>query len=89
MNADFAQGLVGGALAAFLVLAPIFARLFGATTRPAPDWLRPQADPELLAVAREILAEREANGDKAPSEEELVKTIAERVKGKEKTDEDF
>ncbi|MBR2004897.1 MAG: hypothetical protein IKK39_02100 [Thermoguttaceae bacterium] len=73
MNADFVQGLVGGALAGFLVLAPIFARLFGATTKPAPDWLRPQADPELLAVAREILAEREANGDKAPSENELVR----------------
>ena len=50
----------------------------------ALDWCRPQADPELLAVAHEILAEREANGDKAPSENELLETIAERVKGKEK-----
>ncbi|MBP3556576.1 MAG: hypothetical protein J6K20_02590 [Thermoguttaceae bacterium] len=84
MNADFLQGLVGGVLAGFLVLAPIFARLFGAITRPAPEWYRPQVAPELLAVAREILAEREANGDKEPSENELVETIAERVKGKEK-----
>ncbi len=84
MNADFVQGLVGGAFAGFLVLAPIVARLFGATTKPTSDWLRPQSDPELLAVAREILAEREANGDKAPSENELLETIAERVKGKEK-----
>ncbi|MBR4835106.1 MAG: hypothetical protein IKU86_12365 [Thermoguttaceae bacterium] len=82
MNADFLQGLVGGALAGFLVLAPIFVRLFGAITRPAPDWARPQADPELLAVAREIFAEREANGDKAPSENELVEMVADRVKGK-------
>lgn len=59
MNADFVQGLVGGVLAGFLVLAPIVARLFGATTKSAPDWLRPQADPELLTVAREILADRE------------------------------
>lgn len=70
-------------MAGFWVLAPIFARLFGATTRQAPDWLRPQADPELLAVAREILAEREANGGEPPSENELVETIAERVKGKQ------
>ena len=84
MNADFVQGLVGGVLAGFLVLAPIFVRLFGATTKPAPEWLRPQAAPELLAVAREILAEREANGEEPPSEIELVETIADRVKGKEK-----
>lgn len=79
----FLQGLVGGVLAGFLVLAPIVARLFGATTKPAPEWCRPQADPELLAVAREILAEREANGDKAPTENELVEMIADRVKGKQ------
>ena len=83
MNADFVQGLVGGALAGFLVLAPIFARLFGATTKPAPDWLRPQADPELLAVAREILAEREANGEEPPLENKLVEMIAKCVKGNE------
>ena len=34
MNADFVQGLVGGVLAGFWVLAPIVARLFGASTRP-------------------------------------------------------
>ena len=83
MSVDFLQGVFDGALAGFLVLALIFARRFGAITRPAPDWARPQADPELLAVAREILAEREANGDKVPSENELVEMIAERIKEKE------
>ena len=79
----FLQCFVGGVLAGFFVVAPIFVRFFGAITKPAPEWARPRADPELLAVAREILAEREANGDKAPSENELVEMIADHVKGKQ------